>query len=56
VHNFTTAADGVDHTHTFAATGGAHTHSFTTADATGAVAKAGQNMQAFREVIFCLKQ
>jgi len=55
-HSFSTAAEGSDHTHGFAATGGAHAHPFTTADATGAVPKAGQNMQAFREVIFCLKQ
>jgi hypothetical protein len=55
-HAFTTGNANQTHTHTFAATGGSHSHAFTTADATGAVAKAGQNMQAFREVIFCIKQ
>lgn len=56
VHSITTAPNSADHSHAFEASGGAHTHAFTTADATGAVAKTGQNMQAFREVIFCIKQ
>lgn len=55
-HNFATSPASQAHTHDFTAAGGAHSHAFTTADATGAVAKAGQNMQAFREVIFCIKQ
>ena len=36
--------------------GGVAPYTFTTSDASGAVAAAGRNMQAFREVIFCVKQ
>ncbi|MET0286874.1 MAG: hypothetical protein ABW352_20495, partial [Polyangiales bacterium] len=55
-HNFDTGADSVDHAHTFRAEGGDHTHAFMTADAVGAVPKNGANMQAFRELMFCIKQ
>jgi len=55
-HPFVTGNANQAHTHDIVVGGGSHAHAFTTADATGAVAKGGQNMQAFREVIFCIKQ
>ncbi len=55
-HEFGTGADSVDHAHSLRVSGGDHTHTFMTADAAGAVAKTGANMQAFGEVMFCVKQ
>lgn len=55
-HAFETGTDSVDHQHAFHAEGGGHSHDFKTNDALGAVSGRGANMQAFGEVMFCVKQ
>jgi hypothetical protein len=55
VHGFDTGTESADHAHAFSVEGGEHAHSFTTGDASGAAKKDGANMQAFKEVIFCVK-
>lgn len=55
-HPFVTDVASADHTHDVTLGGGAHAHALTTAEPAGSVGRAGQNMQAYREVLFCIKQ
>lgn len=56
VHSFSTGGASSDHSHAVDLAGGAHTHSFTTGNASGGVPGAGLNMQAYQELIFCVRQ
>jgi hypothetical protein len=55
-HGFATGGASTGHNHAVDLTGGGHSHSFTTGNASGGVAAAGMNMQAFQELLFCVRQ